>query len=134
MRIYTRTLKILTVVTALLYMIIFIDDSKFAWPELELVILLIAAGTPFQKLTYLPVLLSWIYLWVVIFKGSTYNRYWMLLSIGALCILITCEGYGIFASEYPTMINRNHWFIVTSSLFLTSSVLLLFRMFNTEHQ
>ncbi|AKD53972.1 hypothetical protein [Spirosoma radiotolerans] len=124
-----KALEILIVVS---FASITFDDSKLDWPILILASAAVFAGSPPEKLGYLLVLLSWIYLGSLILDKNIGKRLVIIIAIGILAIIVILQGYGMFANGYPDIVNRNHWFIGSSVLFLISSAILLFRVLSTR--
>ncbi|WP_461126723.1 hypothetical protein [Spirosoma aerophilum] len=121
--------KMLMILTVLSFACITFDDTKLGWPILILALAAVFVGSILEKLTYLFILLSWLYLVGLLFNRHIYKRSAIVIAIGVLWTIVLLQGSALFNGVQPdtVTVERNHWFIGSSVFFLISSAFLLFR-------
>jgi hypothetical protein len=129
-----RSIKVLALLSVLSFACITYNDSKFDWPMVLLSLAAVLAGSILEKLGYLAVLLSWIYIGSLVFRKKSYRHFPVLVAIGVLWVLVILQAYGMITGLRSEAINRNYWFIGSGVLFLASSALLLFQVLNQSNQ
>lgn len=118
------------ILTVLSFACITFNDTKLDWPILILALAAVFIGSLLEKLPYLVVLLSWLYLVGLLFNKHIYKRSAAVAAIGVLWTIVILQGSAMFNGIQPdtVTVERNHWFIGSSVLFLISSFLILLQM------
>lgn len=112
----------------LLFTLVSYNDSKFSLPVIIWSLAGLLVGGESEKLISLFVILSWLYLWIVVFKGGKFNKIVVMISAGVLLALLVYQFVVMVNSDSLNSINRNHWFITLSVLYWVSTTSLFYQI------
>ena len=122
-------IKALALMTALSFMFIHFDDTKWSLPIIMRLLLVIGVARPSIYWLYIiPTIFSWAYLWLLVFNFKALNKVLTTLAVCILWGVIFYVGKILFLrANYQLVFDEESgWFYVPSIVFCLSSLLLFY--------